>query len=434
LDPGSYDVEISAFGYSDSTFQVSISEGTTAEESVVLPKLPSGTLTGVVTVDGAPLEHAEVRVLGTPLVVFTDNTGAYHFDSVPADTWSVECSRPGYGSTRAIVTVAADTPSDQFFGLSQTPASHFYPVALGDDAVWTSIHEDVLCDSPGARCGKWVPDRPNGSGGGEVQPGDDHGPGGGLAWVTGNGNTGNQQAVQDWDDVDRGSATLTSPAIPLGDGVFQNPILRYYRWYSKDVVNYPSGERLVVLISKDGQSWDDTLEVVDEKRNFWERKEFPLRSIVAEPDSTLPDAIWIRFIASETLDPLDTSDGPQDVDVVIEAAIDDIEIFEWDPATSTVEDPHVPAIAEVRLSHPNPLRIGGTIRVELSRNQPVQLDLIDVLGRRVRRLAKGDLGPGEIELRWDGRDDRGVQLPSGIYLLSLRAQGGNHRAKILLLR
>ena len=52
----------------------------------------------------------------------------------------------------------------------------------------------------------------------------------------------------------------------------------------------------------------------------------------------------------------------------------------------------------------------------------VTLDMYDLAGRRVRRAHEGMSGNGSYALEWDGRDERGLLVPPGLYLYELRVQ------------
>jgi outer membrane protein assembly factor BamB/predicted phosphodiesterase len=71
---------------------------------------------------------------------------------------------------------------------------------------------------------------------------------------------------------------------------------------------------------------------------------------------------------------------------------------------------------------------GGGSRVE------ARLDVIDVLGRRVRTLLDGPLAPGQHAARWDGRDASGREVASGIYFLRLTAGLQIATTRLTLLR
>ena len=61
------------------------------------------------------------------------------------------------------------------------------------------------------------------------------------------------------------------------------------------------------------------------------------------------------------------------------------------------------------------------------------MDVVDVAGRRVARLA-ADLLPGRYEVTWDGRDDSGRAASSGIYFVRLAAADGTRVRKLALVR
>jgi hypothetical protein len=84
-------------------------------------------------------------------------------------------------------------------------------------------------------------------------------------------------------------------------------------------------------------------------------------------------------------------------------------------------------------NHPNPFNAQTMIEYALSAAAPVRLLIFDMTGRLVRRLVDGVQQAGSQRMIWDGRDEQGVVVSSGIYLVRLEA--GNeilaHKMSIL---
>jgi flagellar hook assembly protein FlgD len=71
---------------------------------------------------------------------------------------------------------------------------------------------------------------------------------------------------------------------------------------------------------------------------------------------------------------------------------------------------------------PNPFNPLTTISYELARAVPVKLCVYDVAGRLVRGLRDGGVEQaGRHCVEWDGRDDRGLRVASGVYIYRLEA-------------
>jgi hypothetical protein len=69
---------------------------------------------------------------------------------------------------------------------------------------------------------------------------------------------------------------------------------------------------------------------------------------------------------------------------------------------------------------PNPANPGTVIHFELALADAVSLTIFDARGNRVRTLAsRRALGAGPQSLPWDGRDDQGRTVPSGVYLVQI---------------
>ena len=114
-------------------------------------------------------------------------------------------------------------------------------------------------------------------------------------------------------------------------------------------------------------------------------------------------------------------------------------ILSWFGAITPVPAGESPAAGlprryQLDQNYPNPFNASTRIAFHLPQNGPVELTIFNVAGQRVRTLAGGTYPAGRHLLRWDGRDDRGLQAASGIYFCQLRAGAHRRSVKMLLLR
>jgi len=73
-------------------------------------------------------------------------------------------------------------------------------------------------------------------------------------------------------------------------------------------------------------------------------------------------------------------------------------------------------------NYPNPFNAATTINLELAKNESqIQLIIFNLMGESIRTFQLNSLSPGFHQIQWDGRDDRGRMVPSGIYLAQLRS-------------
>ena len=85
-------------------------------------------------------------------------------------------------------------------------------------------------------------------------------------------------------------------------------------------------------------------------------------------------------------------------------------------------------------SVPNPSAPSTTIHFRVPEPSLVDLGVYNVVGVRVRTLPAGDLGTGEHERLWDGRDDHGEDLPPGIYFVRITIGTAMESRRIVLVR
>jgi len=83
---------------------------------------------------------------------------------------------------------------------------------------------------------------------------------------------------------------------------------------------------------------------------------------------------------------------------------------------------------------PNPFTASTRFDFHLAEPGPVRLDVYDVAGRLVARLVAGSLPAGEHGIAWNGRDDQGAFVPSGVYFCKLESGGAAVTRKLLLNR
>lgn len=84
--------------------------------------------------------------------------------------------------------------------------------------------------------------------------------------------------------------------------------------------------------------------------------------------------------------------------------------------------------------YPNPFNSETIIRLTVSQETTVRLTILDLNGREINTLLKSHLRPGEYRLIWNGQDNKGHPLPSGIYFVRLLCQDQVYSCKILLLK
>ena len=83
---------------------------------------------------------------------------------------------------------------------------------------------------------------------------------------------------------------------------------------------------------------------------------------------------------------------------------------------------------------PNPERGNSVIELELHAPSRISLDVFDLRGARVRRLMDGVRTAGTHRVSWDGADEAGRPVSSGVYVVRLAAEQQALTTRITLLR
>ncbi len=96
--------------------------------------------------------------------------------------------------------------------------------------------------------------------------------------------------------------------------------------------------------------------------------------------------------------------------------------------------PTDPSFVTLGPNSPNPFNPTTTIRFELRSRQLVSLVIYDAAGRAVRTLVHGETGPGVHTVVWDGENDSGRSVTSGVYFARIVADRSSETRKMMLVR
>ncbi len=103
--------------------------------------------------------------------------------------------------------------------------------------------------------------------------------------------------------------------------------------------------------------------------------------------------------------------------------------------TASGSPPSPPSNYSFRKIYPNPFNQETTIEFVVPFTEEAELTIYNLLGQEVRHLIKAQLAPSIYRTKWNGQNDDGVTMPSGLYLVRLRAAGRfDATQKILLIR
>lgn len=273
-----------------------------------------------------------------------------------------------------------------------------------------------------ATTGEWDINEPIGSTddvGYQVQTDDDH--------TTGSGNlcafTGNAALFDGvgTNDVDHGKTTLRSEIFDLT--VYDDPVAVYWRKYSNDSPTSanPGNDVWQVYISNDNDNWVK-VERTYTADNTWRRNAIRIKDYV-----DVTETVSFIFIAQDSvLDP-DEPDPLIAGGSLVEAAIDDLEI--WDTkAADTTEDTTGNYILDSELIagvFPNPASDFVNIYFASGVSGEIEISLFNNVGELISRNYMGATAGHSYTLHTGA-------LPEGIYMISCKTAKGIANQRVMI--
>jgi hypothetical protein len=365
------------------------------------------TVTDPSTVTGAVL-HFRVNGNGWMTIPMTPTIGSLF-------TATLNAYSPG---TQADYYVTAtDGPGNQSSSPGNAPASYYslyFTQSYFADNAEQDLNWSLQASGDNSTSGRWVREDPVGTSynGHACQPEDDHTVAPGTkCFVTGNTNPGGDANAN---DVDNGCTTLTTPTMNLAGAT--QAFVSYWRWWAQEM---NQDDQFQIDVSADGGgTWVPLERIGPAAEESWRKSTFQLSQFV-----NLTSSVKIRFKACDQM-----------VAGIVEAAIDDVTIETYTPATTDVATPVLPVKPELGQNEPNPFNPVTSIKFALSNPAQTRLEIYDTTGRLVRALVDAPMTAGVHTIVWNGLDDAGRPCGSGVYFYRLKAGAFEQSRRMTILK
>ncbi|MDZ7376989.1 MAG: T9SS type A sorting domain-containing protein [candidate division KSB1 bacterium] len=138
---------------------------------------------------------------------------------------------------------------------------------------------------------------------------------------------------------------------------------------------------------------------------------------------------------------------PNNTSVNFKGVLDDIRIFNYALSPEEIQnlyqektavyqtDPTtLPSEFDLAQNFPNPFNAETTIRYQLKSTGRVTIEIYDLLGQKVRTLVDEEQKAGFYSTRWDGKNDRGILVASGIYIYKMKSTDFFKSRKLVLMK
>jgi len=103
--------------------------------------------------------------------------------------------------------------------------------------------------------------------------------------------------------------------------------------------------------------------------------------------------------------------------------------------TTPVAENTVPALQTgLGRNYPNPFNPVTTINYSLKNNSPVEIEIYNTKGQRVKTLVNKVMPAGNHKVQWNGLDDNGASVSSGVYFYRMHADGYSSTQKMVLMK
>ncbi|GAB4368694.1 MAG: hypothetical protein Kow0042_09970 [Calditrichia bacterium] len=110
------------------------------------------------------------------------------------------------------------------------------------------------------------------------------------------------------------------------------------------------------------------------------------------------------------------------------------DILQVNTLVNISEKKNIPFFFELDQNYPNPFNPVTRIHFSLASSEKVKLEIYNVLGQRVKTLVNQKMTAGKHSINWDGRNEAGKLMGSGVYFYRLKAGDFTKTKKMILIK
>ena len=194
-------------------------------------------------------------------------------------------------------------------------------------------------------------------------------------------------------------------------------------FWSKNMLRVGKDVGYVEMSADSGRTWQ-TLTKVRNLKPKWKQIVVPL----GEFSGPGYDHVYLRFrLTTKAGDISDRFYGWHIDDIVLREDIE-VGVHEQEEAVK------LPQHFALEQNYPNPFNPTTTIAYQIPRPALVRIDIYNMLGQHIKTLVNRKHAAGRYQVIWDGMDDNGTNVASGMYFYRMQAAGFSSMRKLLLLK
>ncbi len=116
------------------------------------------------------------------------------------------------------------------------------------------------------------------------------------------------------------------------------------------------------------------------------------------------------------------SDGINEAETLEGWYIDDVRVLGTNTPSGVESETELPLRPGLNVGGPNPFHDRTLILYDVALDGEIELSILDLEGRVVRQLVRDHRPSGRHRITWDGRDNGGRPVPSGLYFYRLESR------------